>query len=63
MEVPLEAVAKAFQVILDFPEGAAFGQCFLHIPAQHIPVGFLAGLVDPIFFLLALGVEIAVFQY
>ena len=39
------------------------GQAVFHIFPQIVSMRFLAGLVNPIFFLLALGVEIAVFQH
>ena len=39
------------------------GQAVFHILPQIVPVGFLAGLVDPIFFLFALAVKFAVFQH
>ena len=59
----VERITERIKLTFKFSWAGRKGQTVFHILPQIVPVGFLAGLVDPIFFFLALGVEIAVFQH
>ena len=59
----IKGVSERIKLTFKLSWAGRKGQAVFHILPQIVPVGFLAGLVNPIFFLLALGVEIAVFQH
>ena len=59
----IKGVSKRIKLIFKFSWAGRKGQAVFHILPQIVPVGFLTCLVDPVLFLLALGVEIAVFQH
>ena len=58
----VKGVSKRIKLTFKFSWAARKGQAVFHILPQIVPMRFLAGLVNPIFLFLALGVEIAVFQ-
>ena len=58
----IKGVSECIELTFKFSWAGRKGQTVFHILPQIVSVGFLAGLVDPVLFLLALGVEIAAFE-